>query len=183
MRHAPPRRTGVCAGRFDLPVEDAGPKLESIHGLLRVWGIDHIFSSPAPRCRDVANQLATRLQLPVRVDDRLQELDFGQWEGRPFSAIETGDKDCFESWSRNWLIASPPGGESVAELEQRLANWLSVVPNENVLVLTHAGPIRALRVLLQHQSWEFAMSNPVPYLVPLVLASALRESSNPSSGV
>ena len=77
-------------------------------------------------------------------DARLQELNFGDWEGTRFDAI---DADILQHWTDNFVTAAPPNGENFEDLYQRAGSFwqdLLAAEAEQVLVITHAGVIRAL---------------------------------------
>ena len=71
-----------------------------------------VFSSPLQRAR----LLAEALDPETRIDERLSEMDFGEWEGQPWDAI---DRDALDAWAADTLHYTPPGGESVAGLQHR----------------------------------------------------------------
>ena len=169
LRHPRPLQLGLCAGRFELPVEDPIPRMHTLVTELRAHSLARIYSSPASRCRVLAVLLAEAFGLPLHIDGRLTELDFGEWEGRAWDDIVTQDQARYESWSHDWQQASPPGGENIADLERRVAAFVDTLPQEWVLLVTHAGPIRALKALLESLNWQAAMSEPIPYLVPMVI--------------
>jgi alpha-ribazole phosphatase len=169
LRHPRALQPGLCAGRFELPVEDPRPRVQALAFELRAHSLARIYSSPASRCRVLAGLSAEALGLPLHIDGRLAELDFGEWEGRTWDAIVTLDQERYESWSHDWQQASPPGGESIVDLERRVAAFVDTLPQEAVLLVTHAGPIRAMKVLLESLNWQAAMSEPIPYLVPMVI--------------
>ncbi len=78
------------------------------------------------------------------VDDRLRELDFGDWEGRPWTGIPRAQTDV---WSRDVWNRSAPGGESYAAMHARVgAAWEALVSggDEALVLVGHAGPLRAL---------------------------------------
>jgi alpha-ribazole phosphatase len=168
LRHPRPLQPGLCAGHFEMPVEDPTPRVQTLATELRAHSLARIHSSPASRCKVLAVLLAEALGLPLHIDERLVELDFGEWEGRTWDDITNHDQERFESWSHNWQRASPPGGECVTDLERRVAAFVDALPQEAVLLVTHAGPIRAMKVLLESLDWQAAMSEPIPYLVPMV---------------
>jgi len=169
LRHPPPLQKGLCAGRFELPVEDPRRRAHTLATELRAYSLARIYSSPASRCRVPALVLAEVLGLPLHIDGRLAELDFGEWEGRSWDDIVTQDQTRYESWSHDWQRASPPGGENIADLQQRVAAFVGTLPQEAVLLVTHAGPIRAMKVLLESLNWQAAMSESIPYWVPMVM--------------
>ena len=169
LRHPPPLQKGLCAGRFELPVADPRPQVHTLATELRAHSPARIYGSPASRCRVLAGLLAEALGLPLHIDGRLAELDFGEWEGRAWDDIVTQDRGRYESWSHDWQQASPPGGECMVDLERRVAAFVDTLPQEGVLLVTHAGPIRAMKVLLESLNWQAAMSEPIGYLVPMVM--------------
>jgi alpha-ribazole phosphatase len=165
-RHAPARAQGVCYGRAD--VATTMPEEEAAEALLMAYPggrATRVWSSPSRRCRDVAERLSLRMGAALRVDERLHELSFGRWEGLPWSAIEQDDAATFSAWARDWQHAAPPGGETVTELEARVRSFLGDLEDEGEDVLVgHAGPMRAMRVLVEGISWEDAMREPVGHL-------------------
>ena len=173
VRHAPPLIAGFCAGHADVEVEAAAPAASAVVRTLRARDlrVARVFSSPTARCRDLAVELASRLELPLVFDTRLMELDFGEWEGRTWDEIVQSDRTRFDRWARDYHGEAPPGGERVAELERRVAEWLAEIGGTDselsCLAVTHAGVIRAVRVLSGCSDWKRVMEEPVPYLEPL----------------
>jgi alpha-ribazole phosphatase len=152
---------GVCYGRSDVPLASE-PQAE-----VRRWvalleqlyptagaqaGVQAVHASPLARCMRIAGPLADHLHLPVRRDARLQELDFGRWEMQPWDAIARHEID---AWAQDLEHARSHGGESVAQLAQRVGAWLSELEtpaaqgpqDAAALVVTHAGVIRVLAAL------------------------------------
>jgi alpha-ribazole phosphatase len=168
-RHAPVDAAGLCYGRSDvrpsIAPEIAADDLDvGAHG-------DRIWSSPSPRCLRLAEEIAARRKLPLVVDDRLQELDFGRWEGRTWTAIEREDGAAYQRWMEHWKVEAPPGGESIADLEARIAAWLAARnglrrhrARDGDLVIAHAGVVRALWVACEGLDWDQAFARPVPHL-------------------
>ena len=105
--------------------------------------------------------------MPLEVDDRLRELHFGDWEGQLWADIENNDPETFHRWMETWKNDAPPGGETLLELEDRVRQWCSELdPCQSPLVVTHAGTIRALRVIAGTHTWDEAIAERVPHLVP-----------------
>jgi alpha-ribazole phosphatase len=88
--------------------------------------------------------LAETFSDTVISDARLQELNFGDWEGKRYDDIEA---DALQHWMDNFVTAAPPNGENFEDLYQRVGDFwkdLLATDAEQVLVITHAGVIRAL---------------------------------------
>lgn len=166
VRHAPVRAVGQCYGRAE--VETALDAAESAARVLAfgTGSISQVWSSPSARCREPAAVIAAQLGVALHIDERLFELDFGAWEGRSWEALERDEPAALHRWANDWQRAAPPGGETVAQLEHRVRAWWSELPRTgDALLLAHAGPVRALRVIAG-ASWDEAMALPVAHLAP-----------------
>lgn len=137
--------SGRCIGRTDLPVDRRRAKrlarriqrTARRHGLPRV-----VHSSPLRRCRDVGRWLRAWGWRHV-VDDRLLEMDFGRWDGQPWSAIA---RDEVDAWCRQFASQPPGGGESLAALFERACGWSPTgAAGGAVVVVAHAGWMLARR--------------------------------------
>lgn len=133
---------GLCYGQSDI--ELAGSFLDEFARLqekLPELAADcPVFTSPLTRCL----QLAGKISDNVTEDERLMELNFGDWEGQRFDAIEPG---LLQHWTDNFVDTAPPNGESFEDLYLRTGGFwqdLLATEAEQVLVVTHAGTIRAL---------------------------------------
>jgi alpha-ribazole phosphatase len=140
VRHpAPVIAPGVCYGRLDVAAQAAGHVASDpvLAGARVVW------TSPARRCLGLAREIAAALEVPLRVDDRLQEMDFGAWEGRSWSAIP---RDELDRWAADLLAFAPPGGESGAALVRRVTAFHAGL-REDCVVVSHGGPLKVLAAL------------------------------------
>jgi alpha-ribazole phosphatase len=164
----------LCYGQLDLPAELDSNDVVRLEAALANGereskaSYEAIWSSPARRCLPLAKALAAARSLEVQVDARLWELSFGTWEGRRFAQLE--QEPIFFEWMNDWQRRSPPGGESLMELQQRVFAWLQPFRARQqaaALLVTHAGVIRALRVELAGWDWKSAMAHPVEHLVPI----------------
>ena len=164
IRHPPtsaPR--GTCYGRRDFPLAPAADAAV-VAALAALPTGRPVLSSPAPRCMGLARRLAARDGGCAHAEPRIQELDFGTWEGRPWDRIARAESD---PWAADpWRVA-PPDGETFAALHRRVAEALAAAPDGAILV-THAGPIRAARMILLGESFEAVFARPVPYAEPLL---------------
>lgn len=158
IRHTRVCAPGLCYGRHDVPLaETFASELRAIRDALdRQFpaGLPPLWSSPSQRCRALADALGE----PYRLDARLMELDFGAWEGRTWAEFDSPEA---RHWGDHWQTAAPPGGESLPELLARLRAFLADIESGDALLITHAGPIRALHHLLLGESLGAAFRRPV----------------------
>ncbi len=134
IRHPLPAvATGTCYGATDLPLAEHPAELAA-H--LRTLLPDHLplYSSPLQRCRLLAEQLHAQ----PRFDERLREIDFGDWEMQPWDAL---DRTLLDAWAADPFHFVPPGGEGVAALRARVRAFLDERRQDAVLV-AHAGVIK-----------------------------------------
>jgi alpha-ribazole phosphatase len=152
LRHpptlAPPE---LCVGRLDIACDDAeiDRAVERWCAQLAAPAPQRVFASPLLRCRQPAERLAARLQVPCTVDDDLMEAHFGAWEGRRWSEIAQHEID---AWVADFGDAAPGGGESVRQVLARVERWLGRVQaqhrGQTCVAVTHAGVIGALAWLM-----------------------------------
>lgn len=147
---------GVCYGQTDVPLKASWKEeFEEIRNKLEVFYPAEIYSSPLLRCR----QLATYLNQKVNVDDRLMELDFGRWEMKEWNSIPAIELD---PWMRNFVIETVPEGESYLQLFNRATSFvhsLATLKHDRIIVITHAGIIRALLAHFDHVPLENSFAN------------------------
>jgi probable phosphoglycerate mutase len=82
-----------------------------------------------------------------RLDGRLKELAFGEWEGFTWGELKGIDRAAVRRRrDAKWHFV-PPGGESYEQLGQRLTPWIETL-RPDVVVVAHGGVARVLMVLL-----------------------------------
>lgn len=164
VRHPPLAGVqGLCYGRLDIGLDAA--VLDS-HAPALASGLPEwpVVSSPSRRCAALARAL-NRGQ--VRLDTRLQEMDFGDWEGLPWAEVP---RDLLDAWSRDVVGFRPPGGESFLDLVQRVGQALSALHTPHI-VITHGGVIRAAWHLLDGIEPIEAARLPVAHARPIALGA------------
>lgn len=151
---------GICYGQSDVPLANTFEE-ESLTVAQQLKGIPftHTFSSPLKRCICLAKKISTEMI----EDERLKELNFGEWEGRPWDEIfetKPGRK-----WFADYLNEACPNGESYNDILGRVRQFIHDLPDTdgNVLIVTHAGIVRAFLVLLKNQPVKKAFDKPVAY--------------------
>lgn len=152
VRHAKPLvAPGTCYGVSDMPA-DARHMAQVARALAhRLPAGAHVVCSPLQRCAALAAAVATlRPDVRTQVDGRLREMDFGDWEGRPWPEIARAE---IEAWTGDFARHRPGGGESVASLLARVAlaleearGW-AIETGRTPVWITHAGVMRAAMLL------------------------------------
>ncbi|CAM5763740.1 phosphoglycerate mutase [Labrys miyagiensis] len=142
-------------GQQDVPLNDVGRDQAAEVGRRLVgvlpepdglpWQV-----SPLGRTRETAELARKAIGLPparYKLDDRLKELTFGDWEGKTWAELRSIDRNMVKARSANKWDYVPPRGESYAMLRDRIAGWLKTV-NQDLVVVSHGGVARVLLTLL-----------------------------------
>ena len=154
----------ICYGQSDLDVtnHDLNLTAAAVKALFVDKTINLLLSSPLTRCRKLADKLSDSLGIEPTIEDRLIEMDFGDWEGLRWDEI---DQQAFEAWSANYVDQTAPGGESFGDVLHRVQNLLEDLKQqqlETIAIVAHAGVIRAfLAVVLElplEATWHFSVN-------------------------
>lgn len=134
-------------GRTGPPLNDAGRRQARVLAArLEGVGLAAVYSSDAVRARETAAAVAGPRGLEIRRDERLGEVDFGEWEGLTRQEINERHADAFDAWDA-CKLSRPTGGETDIEMAERVIEALTEIarrhPHDQVLVVTSGGPIRA----------------------------------------
>ncbi|HEX2073967.1 MAG TPA: bifunctional RNase H/acid phosphatase [Geodermatophilus sp.] len=143
--HTPERR---YSGRNDLPLSATGrAEAEAAAVRAKELGIDVVVASPLRRTRETAEIVAGALALPVRFDDDLVELDFGELEGLTAEEALLAHPLAARRFAADVTVRAP-GGESVADVSARVARARDRILREHagrtVLVVSHVTPIKLM---------------------------------------
>ncbi|WP_297372092.1 histidine phosphatase family protein [Acidocella sp.] len=141
---------GRYQGRSDTPLSEAGHE-EARRLAKRLDGenLAAIYTSPLRRAHETARHIARfHPHTPFATDERLTEIGFGDWEGRTQADIRATTPEALRRWKRDPGGMRFPGGETLAEAQNRLHEFLSALPPDGgpALVVTHAGMIRLARL-------------------------------------
>lgn len=116
----------------------------ALAGQLREEEIATMWASPLLRAAETAEIVAEALGLDVRFDDRLREIDVGDWAGRSYAEVLLEAPGELERWAQGDLGFRFPGGESLAEQTERVVAALEEIREGALpaLVVCHGGVIR-----------------------------------------
>jgi broad specificity phosphatase PhoE len=113
---------------------------------LKPISFDALYSSPLKRAIDTARFISERIGLEPVVDDRLVELDYGQWEGKTLQEVMKSNPKTLRAWQADPGEVAPPGGESGLEAQQRVVLFLDSLaaryPKGHVAVVFHKSVCR-----------------------------------------
>ncbi|MCH8085670.1 MAG: histidine phosphatase family protein [Nitrosopumilus sp.] len=140
----------ILAGRTEgVPLTDTGIKQsEYTAELLEHMNISTIYSSPIQRAKHTAEIVGKHNSLDVTTDDRLIELDMGKFTGMPYDEIFKSHGNVFMKFYNGDLEIAHNGVETFSDVKKRILGIVDYIiekhPDENVLLVTHMDPIKAM---------------------------------------
>lgn len=144
-------------GRKNSMLTDVGVKqAQSLQNKLATVDFDACYVSPSLRAIQTAELIIHNTQHSLLIDDRLQEIDMGAWEGQLAKTIEQESADeWYAFWHQPDTFKALNGGENFTEVEQRIASFLAGLLSEQTdktyLIVSHRLTIKvALNFLLKH---------------------------------
>jgi len=133
-------------GQTDVPLDETGmaQALFWKNNLAKVR-FDQIYSSSLARCRDTAELICPGKK--IRIDERLNEINLGTWDGHAFDHIQKTSPQLFLQRGERIDTFAPPKGESFNDLKTRVAPFFETLEHNlesPTLVVTHSGVIRVM---------------------------------------
>jgi alpha-ribazole phosphatase len=144
VRHAKPELQGVLLGHTDSPLVQT-ITTTPFADKLATLAIERVITSPLQRARHSAEFLCPAVS--ATIDKRLQECNFGQWDGKSYSWLWQHASGIGDFWQDPWQT-SPPEGESMEKFSGRVTSFLHALLADpitgNTLVVSHAGVMKLI---------------------------------------
>lgn len=131
---------GTCYGWSDVPVAKSFEEEAAVtkQNLMKKQPFDAVFSSPLTRAR----KLAAYCGYPnPTLDNRLKEMNMGDWEMRLYDDIAKEDPHIL-AWYEDYMHLEATGGESFPLLYDRVSaflDWLKTQSYDHVTIFAHGG--------------------------------------------
>ncbi len=130
--------SGLLLGRADPELDETG-RVQARQIAQALPGDLTVYSSPLTRTR----QTAAAISDEVAIEDRLIELDYGDFDLQPLADVAP---EIWAEWRSNPDFR-PPGGETLVELSRRVGSFLDeltpIAIERDVAIVTHVSPIKA----------------------------------------
>ncbi|MES9874415.1 MAG: alpha-ribazole phosphatase family protein [Candidatus Sedimenticola sp. 6PFRAG7] len=147
LRHGQPVGGRRYRGKQDDPLSERGWE-QMWHSASGETPWQQVISSPLSRCREFSEALTEKLNIPLTVDKRLQELDYGEWEGKTPDELKADDPEIISRYFHDPHNHRPPGAEYVVDFIERVGaaydDVLAEHSGKHMLIVAHAGVIRAI---------------------------------------
>ena len=139
-------------GQTDIPLNETGRAQAARNGeilksLMPGIASADFISSPLSRAIETMEILRRGLGLDVkayRLEPKLLEVHYGHWEGHLASELQASDPEGVAGKNADVFGWRPRGGESYADLQDRISDWLQTVDRDTVAI-SHGGVSRVVR--------------------------------------
>jgi len=134
-------------GRFDVALSGEGLLTsEKLAAALQGFAFSGIYASSLRRSRQLAEIIAVRHGLQVRVEKDLDEISLGQWDGRYIEEVQQEHPLEYRQRGQDIISFRPPGGENFLDLQQRvLPAFRRIIKQENnLLIAAHTSVNRVI---------------------------------------
>ena len=162
-------KIGRYQGITNVPLNENGiAQAKACGNALKDIHFDRILSSDLSRALVTAETIRGNRQLEIKTDERLREINFGDWEKLLYTEIEERWPGLIDQMYRRPDIVKVPNGESFQEVQDRAWSAVSDFLNENnedetILITCHGGTIRTILCKLLDISishcWNFSQGN------------------------
>lgn len=152
---------GICYGQTDVPLKESFPEEAAVtRSRIASHRFDRVFTSPLSRCTRLADFCA----YPEAIrDERLKELNFGEWEMQRFDEIADPR---MQEWFDDYLHVPATGGESFIMQYERVSSFLDEMKaqgHEHIAVFAHGGVLICARIYAGQLTPEEAFNAISPY--------------------
>lgn len=132
-----------CYGVSDVQLADSqNDDIMKVKRKIEQVKFQKAYTSPLKRCRVLAKELFGNSQ----VENRLLEMSLGDWELQKWVDL---DQEEVNAWMNDFVNINPPNSENYLDFSMKpvfffdeLAKTLHA--DDNVLITSHSGPIRAI---------------------------------------
>lgn len=142
VRHGQPSQVGLLLGHTDKQLSELGE--QQLAECFENLQFERLITSPLQRCFVFAEKVAKQSNVILEVEQNIQEMDFGDWDGVSYEELWQQSPSIGDFWENPTQI-TPPNGETLLSFQERVNNWWQTLICEDkgdVVVITHAGVIK-----------------------------------------
>ncbi|MGV8982871.1 alpha-ribazole phosphatase [Clostridium sp.] len=160
-------RKGSYYGNLDISLNSIGiSQGNSAKAFFNDIKLDKVYVSDKKRTSEMAELVLGQAEVEIIQDNRINETNFGDFEGKTYQEIKSEYPEESICWQNNWMEFVPPGGESYIKLCERVKCFMEEIKKlecDNILLCTHSGVIRAIYCYVMNENidlfWKFGCKN------------------------
>ncbi|QZY57373.1 alpha-ribazole phosphatase [Crassaminicella profunda] len=159
---------GLYCGWNDLDLTEKGMmQAKKVCEKLKEENLNLIITSDLNRTIKTAEIINVDHHINIILEKNLREMNFGLWEGLSYKEIKEKYVKELNGWESDWIDYILPSGESVRQMYERVTAVMDKIihqyKNENILIVSHAGCIRAILAYLIGNGiddyWKYKVEN------------------------
>ena len=160
---------GRAQGQSSEPLNETGRlQAKRLGDRLSSVQFSAAYASDLPRVVETADTILDSHDTSLQTVIELREKHYGTWDGKTFTQIKAEDPASYARLFEDNITFAPPGGESDSDLICRVNLAVEQLKqahrdDENILVVSHGGTIRATLVVLlglpTEAIWRFYLQN------------------------
>lgn len=148
LRHGEIDDQGRLTGQREVALTEGGTTTmeRSWRQITALAPVSTMATSPLTRCREFAVRHALATSVPLKVDPRFSEFDYGDWDGQDSGTLQQQ----YPNWEQRWRngVLTLPGGESREVFDTRVlagfSEWIASTRGSHRVLVTHAPVITSL---------------------------------------
>ncbi len=151
-------------GQQDIPLNENGLKqAQTVADKLNGKEFSALYSSDLIRAVQTAQSISKKVKLPIISTPALREINQGEWEGKYIKDVLASNGEQVRAVYQNPYSARKPGGESIAEVADRVYRCLDSLSeqhdNETIIVVSHGLAIATILCKVRNLPLEMAIKN------------------------
>ena len=160
-------RKGSYYGNLDISLNEIGiSQGNRAKKFFNDIKLDKVYISDKKRTLEMAKLVLGLNKMEIIQDSRINETNFGDFEGKTYEEIKKLYPKESLCWQENWKEFVPPKGESYIELCMRVKSFMEYIKKlefDNILICAHSGVIRAIYCYIMDENidlfWKFGCKN------------------------
>ncbi len=169
-------------GRLDSPLTKTGRRnVDRLAEKLRSYEFDAIISSPTGRAYKTAQIIRQNRTVNVEKEDRLMEIDLGNWEGLTSTRIRNTEDGQYSNFWKKPHLFFPKKGESFFDLQKRvlpfIKSLLHAYRGKVILIVTHTTIIKTILSHFENRPLKDFWEKPFVYPASLSMVETDEDKS------
>lgn len=151
-------------GQQDIPLNSTGiQQAQFVAEKLEGNQFSALYSSDLMRAIQTAQEISRKIDLPIVTQSALREINQGDWEGKFIQDVLATQGAEVRAVYQNPYTARKPGGESIAEVAERMYACLDKLAKkhdqEQIIVVSHGLAIATVLCKVRELPLEMAIRN------------------------
>jgi alpha-ribazole phosphatase len=154
-------------GKMDISITQEGiVQAKKVSQILKNVNFNRVYVSEMKRTEQTAKAILDNRKCSMTKDSRINERNFGVFEGKSYDEIKKKFPEKWELWCEDWKNTVPQEGESYIQFYSKVKDFMDDIlklKDDNILIVTHSGVIRSIYCYILDNNldffWKFGSKN------------------------